>query len=88
MTSTHFCKYGSEKRQKSTRRVIQKYFFVQYLKLLKNECENMSEDLVTHSQNFFPVSNNLLFREFMSFYLTVLEIWTLRIYFFHAFQEE
>lgn len=44
-----------------------------------------SEDLATGTQNIFPVSNSLVFRELISCYLSVLEICTLSVYSPHFF---
>lgn len=75
-----------QEKVKNPGRDIQKYL-VQYFKMLKKAYENVSEDLATDTQNIFPVSHNLVVREFMSFYLSVLEICPLSIYSSH-FQEK
>lgn len=68
-----------QEKVKNAGRVIQRYLD-QYFKMLKKSYWNMSEDLATDTQNIFPISNNMVFREWISFYLSVLEIWTLSIY--------
>lgn len=76
-----------QEKVKNPGRVIEKYLD-QYFKMLKKSYENMSEDLATDTQNIFPVSNNLVLRELICFYLSVLEIWTQYVFSPFFSQEE